>query len=149
MLTCYSAHSLSVLDRWMGAGCCGKPGRYHWPSTPPHLHQQHSTRILGLTQPGLWQKLTCPPANPQQQAAPAVLSGRRHWPAGARTNSMITTGRLLVPFRKTSHLFLYRILTLVSVGYRSIGLKQMAIHSYGNFPVGGHSQKNPPFGFQQ
>lgn len=52
----------------------GKPGRYRWPSSPPHqLHQQHATRIMGPTHPLLWQKLTCPQA-PQSNRAQSPAS---------------------------------------------------------------------------
>lgn len=53
----------------MGGWGGGKPGRYHWPSSPPHqLHQQHATCIMGPTHPLLWQKLNCPQA-PQYNRA--------------------------------------------------------------------------------
>lgn len=55
------------------AGCNGKPGRYRWPSSPPHqLHQQHATRIMGPTHPLLWQELTCPQAPQNNRAHPAA-----------------------------------------------------------------------------
>lgn len=52
----------------------GKPGRYRWPSSPPHqLHQQHATRIMGPTNPLLWQELTCPQA-PQNNRVHSLAS---------------------------------------------------------------------------
>lgn len=70
MLICYSTHSLvTAWQMGWGVGRGGKPGRYHWPSSPPHqLHQQHATCIMGPTHPLLWQKLNCPQA-PQYNRA--------------------------------------------------------------------------------